>query len=29
LNTLAATDNLNVLKWFALLKNESISKRPF
>jgi hypothetical protein len=29
LDTLAATDNPDVLKWFVLPKNESMSKRPF
>jgi len=29
LDTLATLDNLNMLKWIALLKNESMSKRPF
>ena len=29
LDTLVATDNPDVLKWFASPKNESMSKRPF
>lgn len=29
LDTLADTDNPDVLKWFASPKNESMSKRPF
>ena len=29
LDTFADTNNLDVLKWMASLKNESISKRPF